>query len=216
MDGCGPRIIDVLLDNGLITNFDDIFTLKRGDLLSLPRFAEKSVDNLLLSIENSRKINPNNFIVSLSIPQVGEETARDLAKNFKNLDKIINAKIEELQKINGVGDIVGKSVYDWFTTKENSKLVERLLKQVEILPFNEEYTNKKLSGKTFIITGTLFSMSRDEAKEKIRSLGGGISEAVSSKTTYLVVGENPGSKLDRAEKLGIEVLNEEKFIKLIS
>jgi DNA ligase (NAD+) len=216
MDGCGPRIIDVLLDNGLITNFDDIFTLKRGDLLSLPRFAEKSVDNLLSSIENSRKINLNNFIVSLSIPQVGEETARDLAKNFKTLDRIINAKIEELQKINGVGDIVGKSVYDWFTIKENSKLVERLLKQVEILPFNEEYTNKKLSGKTFIITGTLSSMSRDEAKDKIRSFGGDISEAVSSKTTYLVVGENPGSKLDKAEKLGVEILNEEKFIKIIS
>jgi DNA ligase (NAD+) len=216
MDGCGPRILDTLLDNGLIANYDDIFTLKRGDLLSLPRFAEKSVDNLLTSVENSRKIALNRFIVSLSIPQVGEETAIDLAKNFGTLEKIRNAEISELQKINGVGDIVGESVYNWFSEKENSKLVDRLLKQVKIESIkNVGGKVGKLSGKSFVVTGTLSSMSRDEAKDKIRALGGDISESVSSKTSYLIVGENAGSKLKRAQELGVEILDEKKFLKLI-
>ena len=214
MDGCGPRIIDVLLENNLITNFDDIFTLKRGDLLTLPRFAEKSVDNLLSSVEKSREISLARFIVSLSIPQVGEETAIDLAKYFGSLEKIRNSKVEELQQINGVGDVVGESVFDWFAKKENKDLVERLLKQIKIIK-TELVLNNKLSDMTFVITGTLSSMSRDEAKLSIRSFGGDISESVSSKTTYLVAGENAGSKLEKANQLGVKVLSESEFINLI-
>ncbi len=216
IDGCGPRIIDVLLDNNLITNYDDIFTLKRGDILALPRFAEKSVDNLISSIENARTITLNRFIVSLSIPQVGEETAIDLAKNFGNLEKLKKASIDELEKINGVGDMVGKSVHEWFSDKENSKLVERLQKLIKIDSVKSENTKTgKLSGKSFVVTGTLSSMSRDMAKDKIRSLGGDISESVSSKTLYLVVGENPGSKLEKAQQLGIKILDEKKFLELV-
>ncbi len=216
IDGCGPRILDALLEHNLISNYDDIFTLKKGDLLSLPRFAEKSVDNLLESIENARKVVLNRFIVSLSIPQVGEETAIDLMNNFRSLEKIRNAEVAELEKINGVGDIVGKSVYDWFSDNENSKLVDRLLKQIkiEVVKTNTEKSSK-LSDKSFVVTGTLSSMSRDEAKDKIRALGGDISESVSSKTSYLVVGENPGSKFDKAQKLGVEILDEKKFLELI-
>ncbi|MDD4803607.1 MAG: NAD-dependent DNA ligase LigA [Candidatus Pacebacteria bacterium] len=215
IDGCGPRIIDVLLLNNLITNFDDIFTLKKGDLLSLPRFGEKSVDNIFVSIEKSREVTLAKFIVSLSIPQVGEETAIDLANHFGSLEKIKQAKVEELQQISGVGDIVGLSVYEWFANKENNELVERLLKQVKILKLFSNTINKKLSGKTFVITGTLPSMSRDEMKDKIRELGGEISESVSSKTSYLIAGENAGSKLDKAQTLGVEVLDEEKFLNMI-
>ena len=215
IDGCGPRIIDALLEHNLIANYDDIFTLKKGDLLLLPRFAEKSVDNLLSSIENSRKITLNRFIVSLSIPQVGEETAIDLANNFGTLQKIRNAEVLELEKINGVGDIVGKSVYDWFSDKENSKLTDRLLKQVNIAKSRSVLDREgKFSGKSFVVTGTLSSMSRDEAKDKIRALGGDISESVSTKTSYLVVGENPGSKFDKAKKLNVEILTEKDFISL--
>lgn len=217
MDGCGPRIIDALLDNGLIANYDDIFTLKRGDLLSLPRFAEKSVDNLLSSVEESRNINLNRFIVSLSIPQVGEETAIDLSNNFGTIEKIRKAGIADLQKIKGVGNIVGESVYNWFKDKENSKLIDRLLKYIKIESKARSNLAKdnKLIGKSFVVTGTLSSMSRDEAKDKIRSLGGDISESVSSKTSYLVVGENPGSKLAKAEQLGVQILDEKKFKELI-
>jgi DNA ligase (NAD+) len=228
MDGCGPKIIDVLLENNLISNFDDIFTLKRGDLLALPRFAEKSVDNLLESIEKSREVSLARFIVSLSIPQVGEETAIDLSKYFGSLEKISDSDITELQQINGVGDVVGKSVFDWFSDKENKKLVDRLLKQVKIAsisvipaPFfngvnsGQGIQSDKFSGKTFVITGTLSSMSRDEAKEKIRALGGDISESVSVKTSYLLAGENAGSKLDKAKKLNVKILNEKEFLELI-
>jgi len=217
MDGCGPKIIDALLANNLITNFDDIFTLKRGDLLSLPRFAEKSVDNLLSSIEKSRKVSLARFIVSLSIPQVGEETAIDLANYFGSLEKVMSAKVEELQQINGVGDVVGESVFSWFAKKENKDLVHGLLGQIQIekVVKNQNSQSKKLVGKTFVITGTLSSMSRDEAKDKIRALGGDISESVSSKTTYLVAGENAGSKLQKAEELGVKILSEKDFINFI-
>jgi DNA ligase (NAD+) len=216
MDGCGPKIIDALLENNLISNFDDIFTLKRGDLLALPRFGEKSVDNLLASIEKAKKISLARFIVSLSIPQVGEETAIDLANHFGNLEKIRSAKIEKLEKINGVGDVVGKSVFDWFSERENDKLTNNLLKQVKIenVPRRNSGTGS-LSGKSFVITGTLSTMSRDEAKEKIRALGGDISESISSKTTYFVAGESPGSKLEKAKRLNVKIITEDEFILMV-
>ena len=216
MDGCGPKIIDALLENNLISNFDDIFTLKRGDLLALPRFGEKSVDNLLGSIEKAKTVSLARFIVSLSIPQVGEETAIDLANHFVKLERVREAKVEELEQINGVGDVVGKSVFDWFLNKDNSKLIDRLLKNVKIEKVERQDSGAgPLSGKSFVLTGALSTMSRDEAKEKIRALGGDISESVSSKTTYVVAGGSAGSKLEKAEKLGVKVLSESDFINII-
>ena len=217
MDGLGPKIIDVLMDNNLINNFDDIFTLEKGDLLSLPRFGEKSVENIFASIEKARKVSLARFVVSLSIPQVGEETAIDIAENFRSIEKIRNAKVEDLQKINGVGDVVAESLVDFFADKENKKLIDNLLVQVKIEKAPAATAGaRKLSGLSFVITGTLSSMSRDSAKAKIRALGGDISESISSKTSYLIAGENPGSKLEKAQNLGVKILNEEKFIKLIS
>ncbi len=211
----GQKIIDAFLDNNLITNFDDIFTIKKGDILTLPRFAEKSADNIIKSIEKSRKISLSKFLVSLSISQVGEETAIDLEKNFGTIEKVRNAPFEDFEKINGVGDVVAKSLHEFFQDKTNSKLIDRLLGQVTIeKPISK--TSIKLSGKSFVITGTLSSMSRDEAKDRIRALGGDISESISRNTSYLVAGENPGSKLAKADSLNVEVLNEEKFLKLIS
>ncbi len=214
IDGCGPRIIDALLENNLIANFDDIFTLKKGDLLALPRFAEKSVDNLLDSISGARKISLAKFLVSISIPGIGEETAIDLEKSFGSIEKIRNAHIEDFQKIEGIGDKLAPGLFAFFHDKENSKLIDRLLKQVQIEKA-QRTVGEKFAGKSFVVTGTLFSMSRDEAKQKIRELGGEVNESVSSKTSYLVVGENAGSKLGKAESLGVEILNEERFLKLI-
>ncbi|MGB8815630.1 MAG: NAD-dependent DNA ligase LigA [Minisyncoccia bacterium] len=219
MDGLGPKIIDVLMDNNLISTFPDIFTLEKGDLLSLPRFGEKSVENVFDSIEKSRKVTLPKFIVSLSIPQVGEETAIDLAENFRTIEKIREASVEDLQKINGVGDVVAESLFAFFADKGNKKLVDSLLKQIKIekAPASDAGANsRKLSGLTFVITGTLSSMSRDSAKAKIRALGGDISESVSSKTSYLVAGENPGSKLEKAQKLGVKILTEQNIIDILS
>jgi len=218
MDGCGPKIIDALLDNNLISSFEDIFTLKRGDLLSLPRFAEKSVDNLLASVEKSRKISLPKFLVGLSIAQVGEETSIDLAKHFQDIEKLKNASFDDLQKLDGVGPIVAKALVDWFADKNNKKLLNNLLKQVEIIKtVNAGKTESgKFAGKTFVITGTLSAMSRDEAKDKIRAFGGDVSESVSAKTTYLVAGESAGSKLTKAQKLDVKVLSEAEFIKLLA
>jgi len=217
IDGLGPSIIDVLLEENLISSYGDIFSLKKGDLLVLPRFAEKSVDNLLEAIEKTREVDLSKFLVGLSIDQVGEETAIDLAKHFGSLEKIQNASFEELDNIDGVGDIVAKSIYDWFRDKNNQHLLEKLLQQVQIKIHGSKASvgDGRLVGKKFVLTGTMEGMSRDEAKEKIRELGGEISSAVSSVTDYVVAGEKAGSKLEKARELGVKILNEEEFLKII-
>ncbi len=219
MDGCGPKIIDILLDNNLIASFEDLFTLKKGDLMSLPRFAEKSVDNLLASIEKARLISLPKFLVGLSISQVGEETAIDLAKHYGTLEKLREADFEELQNLDGIGPIVARALVDYFANQNNKRLLKNLLLQVKISNFRYSESlarSGKLTGQSFVITGTLSKMSRDEAKDKIRALGGSVSESVSSKTTYLVFGENAGAKQAKAQKLGIKVLAEKEFLGLIS
>ncbi len=213
IDGMGPRIVDVLLEQGLITNFDDIFTLKKGDLLSLPRFAEKSVDNLLESINKSRQITLPRFIASLSIPQVGEETSYDIANNFKTLENIQNAKYEQIESVYGIGPIVAKSLYEWFRDSENKKLIKNLLKHISIV--ENQISTGKFKGLTFVFTGSI-KMDRTKAQEIVRELGGEVGSAVSGKTSYVVAGENAGSKLDKANQLGIKVITEEEFEKMYS
>lgn len=216
IDGLGPKIIDVLLEKNLVSSFDDIFTLKRGDLLALPRFAEKSVDNLLASVEKAREVSLPRFLAAISIPQIGEETANDLANHFGTLEKIMGATFEELEVISGVGPVVAKSLTDWFGDKNNKQLVSRLRKEVRIESVKKVDMSKlPFAGKSFVLTGTLSSMSRDDAAQKIRSLGGDISSSVSKNTGFVVSGENPGSKLERAENLGVAVLSEKEFLKLL-
>ncbi len=216
IDGLGPKIIDILLEKNLISSFDDIFTLKRGDLLELPRFAEKSVDNLLASVTKARQVSLARFLASLSISQVGEETANDLATHFGSLQKVMGASFEELEKINGVGPVVGESLTEWFANKSNRKLTERLQKQVHIEAVKKVDASKlPLAGKSFVLTGTLSTLSRDEAAQKIRTLGGDISGSVSKNTAFVVAGENPGSKLEKAKTIGVKVLSEEEFLKIL-
>ena len=217
IDGLGPKIIDVLLENNLISSYEDIFTLKRGDLLNLPRFAEKSVDNLIASIEKSRKVSLARFIISLSIPQVGEETANDLANHFRSINVLKETDRTTLEALNGVGPVVAEEVYKWFRDKNNKKILERLLKEVKIenpaaLPKRAE---GPFSGKTVVLTGTLSKMGRDEAKEEIRKRGGDVSSSVSVKTDYVVAGEEAGSKYDKAVELGVKILDESEFLKML-
>ncbi|MFO0718470.1 MAG: NAD-dependent DNA ligase LigA [Candidatus Paceibacterota bacterium] len=223
IDGLGPRIIDALLDENVISSFEDIFTLKKGDLIDMPRFAEKSVDNLLNAIEKARHVTLPRLIISLSIPQVGEETAHDLAKHFKSIAKLADASFADLEALNGVGPIVAQSVRDWFDDKNNKKILKNLLDNVEVVADTLPIVSGQLSGassavagKTFVLTGTLSSMDRDEAKEKIRALGGKVSSSVSANTDFVVAGENAGSKLDNAEKLGVKVIDEAEFNNMVS
>ena len=210
----GPKNIDLFLEHGLIVNFDDIFSLKKGDLLTLPRFAEKSAENIIEAINARKEISLPRFITALSIPNVGEETAEDLAEKFGTLDNIENADIEELENISGSGDVVAKSVFDWFREKENKDLVRRLLKHVTVVR-PQKRKNTPLAGQSFVLTGSLSTMSRDEAKQKIKDLGGDVVGSVSKNTSYVVAGAEPGSKYEKAQELGVEILDEDEFLRLL-
>lgn len=229
ISGMGPKIIDLLLDENLIEDAADIFSLKIGDLENLPRLGEKSAQNIISAIETRRKISLAKFIYALGIRHVGEETANLLVqvgmsniqyqmsnKNFLKYFK--NLSLEELSEIDGVGPIMAESVIDWFKDDKNIKLIEKLfVNGVEIIINDKSKVNSnKLAGKIFVLTGSLSTLERQEAKEKIRTLGGEVSETVSKKTTYVVVGENPGSKLSKAQSLGIEILNEKEFLDFFS
>jgi len=216
IEGVGPKLVDVLLDNQLIASFDDLFTLKRGDLLALPRLKEKSVENILGSIEKGRSVTLARLLIGLSIDQVGEETAHDIAETFGTIQKIQEASMEDLQEVSGVGDVVAESLHHWFRSAQNRALLARLLKQITVLPVVKKTGRYlPLQNNVFVLTGTLSSLTRDEAKEKIQSLGGDVSDSVSKNTTYLVAGENSGSKLEKARKLDIPVINEKEFLRLL-
>lgn len=212
IDGLGSSIVEALLKEGLVNTFDDFFTLEKGDVLELEGFAEVSAQNLLDSIEASKKVPLEKLLVGLSIDQVGEETARDLAREF-NLRQLRSASAEELMKIEGVGDIVAESIVAWFSSEENAAMLDRLLEHLEVE--TSKKVGGKLTGKTFVLTGTLEKLSRDEAGDKIRALGGKVSSSVSAKTDYVVAGESAGSKLEKAEELGVTVLNEDEFGRLL-
>lgn len=220
INDCGPKVIDTLLDNNLIATASDIFTLEKGDLLALPRFGEKSVDNLLEGIEVAKRVTLPRFIFSLSISQVGEETAYDLAEKFGTIEKIRNATYEELEAIDGVGEVVAQSIVDWFADKKNEKELNHLLEvtdvqKVDVSKIEKTKASGAFAGKTFVLTGTLETMSRDDAKALIKKNGGKVSSAVSKNTSYVVAGENPGSKYDEAEKLEVKILDEKEFVNLL-
>lgn len=218
ISGFGPRTVDRLLEKGLVQHYDELFTLKSGDLLTLEGFAEVSAEKLFAAIQKARTVSLARLIIGLSIPQVGEETAILLAESFGTLRALAQAKEEELMKVVGVGPIVSKAVADWFRSAVHRELVERLKKvlTIENPALRRARGGKlKLSGKTFVLTGTLSKMSRDEAKEKIRMQGGDISGSVSAKTDYVVAGENPGSKYDDARRLAVPVLTEAAFLRMI-
>ncbi len=216
IEGLGKKTVDLLLENGLIQHFDDIFTLTEGDVLPLEGFAEVSAKKLIDSIHKSREVELARLLVGLSIPHIGEETAILLAQEFRSLDALAKASEEKLNAIDGMGDIMAKAAYDWFHDKDNLKLISRLKKVITIkAPPKLKAAALKLAGKTYVLTGSLKSMSRDEAKEKLRSLGADVSASVSKKTTAVIVGDSPGSKVDTANKLNIPIYTEQDLLKLL-
>jgi DNA ligase (NAD+) len=215
IDGLGPKIIEHLLDVGLIRDAADIFQLKEGDLVPLERFAEKSAKNLVEAINSKKKITLPRFIYALGIRNVGEQTSRALSDNFGRWQKIVAASLEELQSVADIGPVVAESIYRWVVSRKNIKLTDKLFDAgVVIDPYQR--TDGKLAGKVFVVTGTLETLSRQEAKDRIRDLGGAAVESVSKNTDYLVAGANPGSKYAKAEKLGVKIVGEKDFLKFIS
>ena len=228
--GLGPKIIDTLFDQELIQDAADLYDLKEGDLAPIERFAEKSSANLINAIAQSKKISLPKFIYGLGILHVGEETALRLAEQFpqKSDDRsrmtkvgqllkfFQNLSIEDLQKIPDVGPKVAESIYEWFHDKINIGFLEKLDKVgIGILSQRLNVKSQRLVGLSFVLTGELKSISRDEAKEKIRAFGGAVSESISKKTNYAVVGKNPGSKYDKARELGVKMIKEREFLKMI-
>lgn len=215
IDGLGPKIIDRLLDEGLVQDPADLFGLKEGDVAPLERFAEKSAENLINSIQSKKEISLAKFIYALGIRNVGEETAIDLAHKFGSIEKIKNAKLEDFDSVSDVGPVVSKSIFEWFQEKDNLKYLEKLEKTIKIIGYRLPATGRKLQGKTFVLTGGLESMTRDQAKEKIRELGGDVSSSVSKNTDYVIMGSDAGSKAEKAEKLGVKMISEKEFLNLI-
>jgi DNA ligase (NAD+) len=211
----GPKIIARLKDEGLISDSADLFTLTEADLAGLERFGEKSAENITASIQEHKNISLSKFIFALGILNVGQQTAEDLADNFGSLEKLMTASREQINNIPNIGPIVSQSVHEYFQHPENIKYINKLLSNGVVVGKQAKKTPGKLTGKTFVITGTLAGLSRDEAKEKIKALGGHASESVSKQTDYVVVGENPGSKAEKAGKLGVTILNEKQFLELI-
>ncbi|MBI2448564.1 NAD-dependent DNA ligase LigA [Candidatus Microgenomates bacterium] len=209
----GPAIISQLLDNKLIEDSADLFTLEKGDLEQLDRMAEKSAQNVIDSVKLRKQTTLPRFIYALGITHVGEQTAQDLADSYGTLDKLKKADLVELEDLFGVGEKVAKSVYDYFRDEKNRHFLEKLSKVGVTIA--SEKKSRELEGKSFVITGTLFKFSREVAEEEIRKKGGRAGSSVSENTTYLVAGENPGSKLAKAKKLGVKIIDESKLIELL-
>ncbi len=215
--GLGPKIVDRLLDEGLVENPADLFTLKTEDLHNLQRFAQKSTENLIRAIQTKKEIDLPRFLYALGILHVGEETAIDLAQEFGTLEKLATASLEELNKVPNIGEVVAKSIYNWFRDKQNQKFLKKLLSVgIKVKPYKLLATNYKFKDLTFVLTGSLETMSRDDAKKRIRELGGDITSSVSKKTDYVVAGSEAGSKLETAKRLEVKVIDEKEFLKLLT
>jgi DNA ligase (NAD+) len=216
IDGLGPKIIEQLVKEGLVGDVADFYDLTAGDLQPLERFAEKSVSNLISAIKNKKEVDLAKFIYGLGIRHVGEETAITLAQNFGSLEKIKVAELAELDKLPDFGEIVARSVYEWFHDQHNLNLLKKLaVNGVRVKAIKTATKNLIFLGKSVVLTGSLKSLTRDEAKAKIRELGGSIVSAVSKKTDLVVAGSDPGSKYEKAQELRVKIIKEEEFLKLI-
>lgn len=217
IDGLGEKILVQLAEADLVKSPADLFTLTARDLEPLERFAEKSAANLIDAIESSKKISLARFIYALGIRHVGEQTSNDLARHFGSIEKLQEASFDELVKLPDVGETVARSIYDFFHTAQNKKMITRLLKRGVVItrPESQPRRQTPLSGKKIVVTGTLATLSRDEVKEKIRAAGGDWVSSVSPQTDYVVVGDAPGSKYAKAQQLGIRILTEKELVSLL-
>jgi len=214
IDGMGESLVNQLTERGLVKNVADIYGLAKKDLLSLERMGEKSAQNVLDEIENSKKLPLERLIYGLGIRMVGERTAQFLAEHFGSMEALESASVEELQNVNEVGPRIAESIVEFFSIPANRKLIERLREAGLAFKGQKKERGTKLAGKTFVLTGTLAKHTRDEAKKMIEDAGGKVSGSVSKKTDYVVAGADAGSKLDKAKELGVAVIDEGEMEKL--
>ena len=216
IDGLGYSIIEQLLDKKLINNIADIYSLKLEDVASLKKNGKKFAQNLIDAIEKSKSNDLFKLITGLGIRHIGAKSAKNLARKFRTIDNLMNASIEELSVQNDVGEITAKSIYDFFKEEQSIDLINKLkLAGVNMESLEEENTDNRFEGKTFVLTGALSKYSRDEASDIIEKLGGKTSGSVSKKTSYVLAGEDAGSKLTKAQNLGVTVITEEEFEEMI-
>ena len=216
IDGLGYSIIEQLIDRKLISNIADIYNLKLEDIASLKKNGKKFAQNLIDAIEKSKSNDLFKLITGLGIRHIGAKSAKNLARKFRTMDNLINASIEELSIQNDVGEITAKSIYDFFHEEQSIDLINKLKTAgVNMESLEEESSDNRFEGKTFVLTGALSKYSRDEASDIIEKLGGKTSSSVSKKTSYVLAGEDAGSKLTKAQSLGVTVITEEEFEKMI-
>jgi DNA ligase (NAD+) len=216
IEGLGEKWVNILVDKGLLSDYGDIYYLKYEDLIKLERMGEKSVNNLLTAIEKSKTRPFANLIYAIGIRHVGIHASEILAEEFNSIDELKNAKIETLSSIQEIGPTIAESIVEFFTNEENLKVIEKL-KRAGVKMKKEKAESKKdiLSNLTFVITGTLKNYSRNEIQDYIKKLGGKVTDSVSKNTDYLICGNEPGSKLQKAQQLGIKIITEEEFEKLV-
>ena len=215
IEGLGEKNVVALVDAGMVKSIADLYRLKAANVAKLERFGELSANNLVNAIEESKGAPLNKFITALGIRHVGAQTATALARKFGSLDKLIEATEEDLLEISDIGDVVAESILAYFADEENVKLLEEM-RELGAWPAEEQAGNLPLVGKSYIITGTLASMGREDAEDKLRALGATVTSSVTKTTTALIVGEKPGKgKTDKADKLGIPRISEAEFLKLL-
>jgi DNA ligase (NAD+) len=216
IDGMGEKNAAALVESGLIKDLASLYEITKAQLLELDRFAEISASKLIAAIELKKRPTLSRFIYGLGIRHIGAQTAVDLANTFRRLDTLGNATLEELRNVEGVGDIVADSIVLWFDEDENKELLARF-RGLGVWPEDVQHIGGSLLGKRFVVTGTLQSLGREQAAEKVRALGGTFQSSVGKDTTYLVTGENTGeSKVQKAQKYGIIVINESEFLRLLA
>ncbi|HTK04658.1 MAG TPA: NAD-dependent DNA ligase LigA, partial [Candidatus Eisenbacteria bacterium] len=216
IDGLGYKLVEQLMSHGLVARPGDLFRLKKSDLVDLERFGEKSAENLVEGIAKARNVSLARFIIAMGITHVGDETAIDLADRFGSLEKFRRASKDELQAVPGIGDVVADAVAGWLAEPANQRLVDDLLDAGVKAERVKRSASQPWKGSSFVFTGEMEAMTRDEAKDKARSLGADVPESVSKKTTYVVAGPGAGSKLEKARKLGVKVLNEAEFLAMLN
>jgi len=215
IEGLGEKIIERLVDRGLVKDYADLYALTKDDMFTLERMGEKLAGNILTAIQNSKKTSLDRLIYALGIRQVGESMARLLAREFPDLEELSGASEQKLQMIPGVGPEKAKSIFKFFQQKGNQKVIQKLIEGGVEYPSRPQPRGKKWEGETFVFTGSLKTMSREEAESKVESMGGRASSSVSKKTNFVVVGEDPGSKYEKAQALGVRIITEDEFLKML-